>query len=253
MITNLAIAFLFGSVIGSFLNVLIFRIPLRQSIIFPPSHCTTCNHKLSVLDLFPLLSYLFLKGKCRYCKEKIKWHYPLVELLSGFSFVWAFYSLGPSFLFLKVVFLTSILIVITFIDLEFMIIPDELTLGGSGIGLLFSLFDKSLLPSVLGGLAGAGIIYAIYLLGQLIYQQETIGGGDIKMMLLIGIFIGIKSTLLAIFVAMMLGSIIGVALIALRIKSRKDYIPFGPFLGAGCLIVIYFSKELVALYRALVI
>lgn len=252
LIANLLVAFAFGAVIGSFLNVVIYRVPREKSIVFPPSACTECEHKLGVLDLIPILSYLFLAGKCRYCKTPISFRYPIVELLNAATWTLALYFYGPGVMFVKAIIFCSLLIAITFIDLEFMIIPDSMSLGGAVIGFIFAIAGGQWLWGIVGGLIGGGIIYAIFLLGLLLYRQETMGGGDVKMMLMVGTFLGGKSVAMAIFVAVFLGGFIGMFLIATKIKSRKDFIPFGPFLALGSLITLFFDDWLVSSYIKLI-
>lgn len=145
------------------------------------------------------------------------------------------------------------LIPITFIDLDTMTIPDRLSLGGALLGFIFAFYDGHLRIALVGALSGGAIIYAIYLLGLLVYKQETIGGGDVKLMFMIGMFVGVKLVLLTLFLAMLAGSVIGVALIATKIKSRKDFIPFGPFISLGCVVAVFFHRQLLELYGGFVL
>lgn len=245
--------FLFGLIIGSFLNVLIYRLPKGESIAFPPSHCPTCNHRLSPWELIPVISFFLQRGKCKNCQASISIRYPLVELLCGFLLYFTYLKFGLTLSFARVAMLMILLIPIFFIDLDTMTIPDQLSLGGAGVAFLLAMFDHKLLLSLYGAITGAGIIYGIYLLGLMIYKQETIGGGDVKLMLMIGAFLGIKLTLMTLMLAMISGSVIGVLLIILKIKSRKDFIPFGPFIALGCVMAVFFAQQIGVIYSAVII
>ncbi len=230
--TILILSFLFGVVIGSFLNVCIYRIPKKISIVSPPSSCTKCGYRLGVFDLIPLLSYLWLKGRCRRCGEQISWRYPAVELLTGLLFVIAVYKFGISLLALKLIVFGCLVITISFIDLELKIIPNVLSLPGMVLGLLFSVQD--IWNSILGLVIGFGIIFLVALL-----CPGGMGMGDAKLLGMIGAFFGWKVALGTLFLGSLYGSVIGIALLVLRKIERKTPIPFGPYLCLGALTLLF--------------
>lgn len=253
------LVFLTGLCVGSFLNVCIYRIPLEKSVAFPPSHCPHCNHPLKPMDLFPVFSYLFLKGKCRYCQAGISIRYPLVELLTGLVWLSVFLKFGltvetPAFLFLF-----SILIAVFFIDMDHMIIPNGLVLLGIGGGLLvfvynlitpFALFSPAKWYTPLIGMVSAsGILFAVALIALLIYKNDGgMGMGDVKIFIPIGMFLGWKLALLALFLSIMSGGIISIFLLLLKIKDRKSAIPFGPYIILGTISAVFFGNNLLTWY-----
>ncbi len=247
------IVFIFGSVVGSFLNVCIYRIPRNMSIIFPSSKCTSCNNPIEPWNNIPILSYLFLRGRCKYCNERISLRYPLVEALNAFLYVVIIWRFGLEWNSAIYCILVSALIVITFIDLDFLIIPDRITLTGIPIGLIagsFLLPDPFLRASMLGykssiaGFAvGGGLFYLVAVL-----SRGGMGGGDIKMMAMVGALMGWKSIFLITFLASFAGTIIGLLLMILKGKGRKSKIPFGPFLALGTVITIFFGQEILIWY-----
>jgi leader peptidase (prepilin peptidase)/N-methyltransferase len=240
--------FFLGLVLGSFLNVCIYRLPRGKSVVFPPSHCTACGSKIGARDLIPLLSYLLLKGRCRACGGTISPSYPLIELLTGLLFAAAYAHTGLTALLLKQLFLIAVLIVVSFIDLKYLIIPDRIILFSLACGLLLNLFirDLSLLSAVLG-LAGA----TAFLLVPALISPGGMGGGDIKLAAVIGFFLGWPNGLLAVFLGCLLGAVTGIALVLARVKGRKDAIPLGPYLAAGTMLAMFFGSRLLAWYLGL--
>jgi len=242
-------AFGFGLIVGSFLNVCIYRLPRKEALSFPASHCPKCQTPLRFYDNIPLLSYLLLKGKCRYCQAPIAYQYPLVELLTGLLFMLTLIRFGLSWSsFFYALFLAA-LIVIIFIDAEHMLIPDKITLPGIGIGFSASLL--SLIPlawdqSLLGLLVGGGLLYLAAVL-----SKGGMGGGDIKLAAMMGVLLGWRKVLLAIMAGASLGSIIGIGLILTGRKTRKDYIPFGPFLAWGGMIGLFWGNQIIRWYRTI--
>ncbi|AFS77801.1 prepilin-like proteins leader peptide-processing enzyme, type 4 [Gottschalkia acidurici 9a] len=245
-----------GLMIGSFLNVCIYRIPRKESIVFPSSHCFSCKNKLRLIDLFPVLSYIFLRGKCRYCGKLISIQYPLIEVLNSTVYLLLFLCFGISIKFVFYALLTSLLIVISSIDYYHQIIPGKLTLLVFIWGIIYKIYAsfymystfnlKSniiLVSSILGFLVGGGFYYLI-----LIISKGNMGGGDIKLMAALGIWLGWEDTFIAIFITFMLGAIISILLLVTKIKSRKDPIPFGPFIVLGTLITIIYKQEALDLY-----
>lgn len=238
--------FFIGSIIGSFLNVCIYRIPREESIIFPPSHCTSCKNPLKWYDLFPVLSYLMLKGRCRYCKVKISPVYPIIELLNALIYILLLLKFGFTINFIKFALLSSLLLVISAIDLFTTDIYTNTIVFGLIMAALFIIISffvqQKILTYILGGLVGGGVIALI------IITTKGMGWGDAELLLVIGLFLGIKSTILTILLSFILGGFIGFMLIALKIKSRKDYIPFGPFISLGALISILWGDLILKYY-----
>ncbi len=245
-------SFIFGLIVGSFLNVCIYRLPRNMSIISPRSSCPACSTPIKPLDNIPILSYIFLRGKCRKCDEKISMRYPAVELLNGILYIAVFYFFGLGwhlpFLFVFV----SAMIAITFIDIDFQIIPDIITIPGIAIGLLsasfllpdpFSLSIVGFKNSIAGLFLGGGLFYFIAVL-----SRGGMGGGDIKMMAMIVAFMGWKGVLLTTFIGSLAGSIFGIFLMVFRGKGRKTKIPFGPFLAFGSLTTMFFGEKILNWY-----
>ena len=236
---------IFGLLIGSFLNVVIYRLPNNKSIVSPPSSCGSCGHRLGPIDLVPVLSYVFLRGRCRHCGAKFSPRYPLVEVLTGGLFSLLYWRFGFSFDFIRFAILTCILVSAAFIDIDHRIIPDKLNLFGivSGIVFVFLPDSLSVKNALLGFVAGGGLLLLVAVI-----SRGAMGGGDIKLFAVIGIFLGLEKTVLALFLTFLFGGIAGILLIAAKIKSRKDYIPFGPFIGIGAFITIMWYNEMIMYY-----
>jgi leader peptidase (prepilin peptidase)/N-methyltransferase len=245
--------FCLGAAVGSFLNVCIYRLPRKESIIHPRSFCPHCKHKIVWYDNIPFLSYIILKRRCRYCKRIISFRYFLVELITASLFLFLFMQFGLSVSFWIYVILFSSLIVVSFIDIDIQEIPDEISLSGIVIGLIISFIfpqlqvqsshQLALLHSFLGVLVGGGSIYITGLIGNAIFKKESMGGGDVKLMAMIGAFIGWKLVLLTFFVAPFLGTAVG---IVLKIKEGRSLIPYGPFLSLAALIAICWGQTIIA-------
>ncbi|MGM0379369.1 MAG: prepilin peptidase [Bacillota bacterium] len=237
------IIFIIGLVFGSFLNVCIYRLPKKESIIFPPSSCSHCNHKLKPIDLIPVFSFMFLRGKCRYCNEKLSKQYPVIELITGIIFVIIYQKIGFNLYFLKAICLVSIVIVMSIIDYRHFIIPDKLSIFTLASAIFFNILirDIPIKSLVLAFLVGGGFLFLIALIGPM-------GGGDIKIMAGFSLYLGIERTIAALLIAFILAGIIGIILIALKIKDRKDYIPFGPFLGGASAITFLYFNEILNWY-----
>lgn len=247
------IVFVLGSLIGSFLNVCIYRMPRGLSIISPSSRCPSCSMPVKPWDNIPVLSFLILGGRCRHCRKKISVRYPLVEASNAFLYMSVLWKFGVGWNFLIYAALVSSLIVITFIDLDFQVIPDRITLPGIPIALIAGSF---LLPdpfmradrlgytaSLIGFLAGGGFFYLVAVL-----SRGGMGGGDIKLMAMVGGLMGWKSVLLTTFAGSLSGSIIGIFLMLFKGKGRKTKIPFGPFLAFGTLVTLFFGQEILLWY-----
>ena len=249
-LTLLVIAFVFGTIIGSFLNVCIVRIPLRSSIVFPGSHCPNCDYSIPFYDNIPLVSYILLGGRCRGCKIPIPLRYFIVELLMGLLVAMLFFYFGLSLVFILCTVFTAALVVITFIDLPHQIIPDCISLPGIPLGFLCSFFLpwNTWLDSLLGILVGGGVLYAFAMGYYLLTKKEGMGGGDIKMLAMIGAFLGWKGALASLIMAAVAGSLIGILLIALKGKNFKYAVPFGPFLAAGAFCALLYGEPLISWY-----
>jgi leader peptidase (prepilin peptidase)/N-methyltransferase len=237
--------FILGLIVGSFLNVCIYRIPRGQSIIFPPSACPTCGKRLKPCHMVPVLSFLLLGGKCAYCKEKISAVYPIVELGTAALYTFLLYRFSIGMLFFKYSLLFSILIVVCFIDMENQIIPDEIIIVGLLAGIIFSSVDIQNLfrDYIPGALIGSGILLLIVIL-----SRGGMGGGDIKLMAVIGIFLGWRKALLALFISFILGGIFAFVLLITRKKGMKDAVPFGPFLGAAAMVMVFYGQYIIPYY-----
>ncbi|MBI3009121.1 MAG: prepilin peptidase [Candidatus Omnitrophica bacterium] len=249
--------FILGSIVGSFLNVCIYRMPREESIVSPPSHCPNCQRPIPWFYNVPLISYVLLKGRCRFCSTRISFRYFIVELITAVIFLMLFNHYGFSIKFLIYTALTSSLIAATFIDFEHQIIPDEITLGGLVVGLILSIIypalhsissstvwhnlGLSLLQSVIGMIAGGGSIYLIGVIGTWLFRKDSMGGGDVKLMAMLGAFLGWKLALLIIVLGAFLGSIFGIISL---IKNKSHVIPFGPYLSIGAFLCILYGDEM---------
>ncbi|WP_242868875.1 prepilin peptidase [Desulfotomaculum copahuensis] len=234
-----------GLAAGSFLNVCIHRLPRGESVVFPPSRCPHCGQRLAARDLVPLFSYLWLKGRCRYCGSGISPRYPLVEALTGVLFAVLYMRFGLNLLLFKYLFLTSVLIVLSFIDLEHYLIPDRIIIFALAGGVIINLFTRDLtFLSVLLGLAAP----AAFLLLLAVASRGGMGGGDIKLAAVTGLFLGWPLGLLAVFLGCLLGGLVGAVLLLSRIKGRKDAIPFGPFLACGAITTILGGQQILNWY-----
>lgn len=248
--------FIYGLLIGSFLNVVICRIPREENIAWPGSHCPGCGHGLKWYDNIPLLSYLLLRGRCRYCKEAISLQYPLVEALNGIIYVLLyifFYQVKLDFVFLALI--SSTLLAILVIDLKEQLIPDVLVL----IVLISSIIHKALLHFLEGipfpltdSLLGLIIAGGLFLLIVFV-SRGGMGGGDVTLIGALGFVLGVKGILTVVFLSFVLGSVISIFLLAARIKSRKDPIPFGPFIVISFYITLFFGDNILNWYTGLFI
>jgi len=242
--------FLFGAVVGSFLNVCIYRIPRDESIVFPASHCPECGYKIRAFDNIPVISYLLLRGRCRSCGTRISWQYPVVELLSALLTLFLFLKFHLSLTFFVLFVFCMALVVITFIDLEHQIIPDSISLPGIVVGFAVSFFLPWLgwLNSLIGIVAGGGSLLLVAYGYQVLTKKEGMGGGDIKLLAMMGAFLGWKSIPFIIFTSSLFGSVIGLALMAVRKKDSQLPIPFGPFLAFGAVLFIFYGRQLIQWY-----
>jgi leader peptidase (prepilin peptidase)/N-methyltransferase len=241
---------LFGMVVGSFLNVCICRMPKEESVVFPPSHCPVCLYQIRWYDNIPLISYLVLRGRCRGCGTHISLQYPLVEVLNGVLALLLFLRFGLSPAFMVFFLFCSALVVITFIDIEHQIIPDEISLSGIIIGFVLSFFlmGHSWLNSLLGILLGGGSLLLVAWSYQRLTGKDGMGGGDIKLLAMMGAFLGWKAVPFIIFTSSLVGSLIGISIMMLQKKDTKLAIPFGPYLAFGAVLYIFCGTELIGWY-----
>jgi len=244
------ISIIFGALVGSFLNVCIFRLPKEESIIWPGSHCPHCKNAIKFYDNIPVVSYFLLRGRCRYCKGSISLQYPLVEGITALSSLVLFIKFGPSLSYLFYFAFVAALIVITVIDLYHQIIPDAISLPGIGVGLLASLLipQITLFNSLIGILLGGGSLFIVATFYQWLFKREGMGGGDIKLLAMIGAFLGWKAVLLTILLSSLIGSVTGILMMVVKGKDFKYAIPFGPFLSLGAVISMFYGEEIVRWY-----
>lgn len=255
------LVFVTGTILGSFFNVVIYRVPMEKSIVFPRSSCGSCGTTLKAKDLIPVLSFIFLRGKCRYCKAEISFRYPLVELLTGILYVILYLKFGLSTEFLFTVYLMSVLIIVFFIDLDHMIIPNGLVIAGLIGGIILSILrfwhDDRLIDGaswyspILGMLVTSGFLLLIALVGMAVYGTDALGMGDIKIFLPIGLILGLKLAILSLVFSVFIGGLTGLFLIITGLKNRKSHIPFGPFIVAGTFLSIIFGYDILNWYTGI--
>lgn len=245
--------FIFGLIIGSFVNVLIYRIPRGESIVVPGSYCTSCSHSLKWYDNIPILSYVMLKGKCRYCREKISLQYPIVEALNGILYILLYYTHGPTLEFLFLALISSMLIAIAGTDITAQVVPDGLVIAVfvlSSIEKLIQhyIFHESvdIKGSILGALFGGALFTVISLI-----SKGGMGGGDITLISSLGFVLGLEKEILAVFLSFIIGAVSSLFLVGTKAKSMKDYIPFGPFIILSFFITIFFGDRILAWYLGL--
>lgn len=243
-------AFVIGAVIGSFLNVCIHRLPAGESVVYPPSHCPGCGERIRSRDNVPLLSYVLLRGRCRSCGAAISVRYPVVEALSGALLVLLLYLLGLSPRLGVYGAFVAALIVVSFIDLDHQIIPDVISLPGIVVGLVASALGQGppLLDSLLGALLGGGMLYAVAVGYHAFTGREGMGGGDIKLLAMIGAFLGWRGVLVTLIVGSFTGAVVGISLILVRRTDSRVPIPFGPFLALGAVCALAFGDRLITWY-----
>jgi leader peptidase (prepilin peptidase)/N-methyltransferase len=274
-----ATVFVLGLLIGSFLNVCILRIPREESIVLPASHCPACNAKIQPYDNIPVASWLILGGRCRNCKVSISWQYPIVELLTGALFLLCYLRFGRAVedwtgvvLVAKWCVFAAILVILTITDIRERILPDKVNFLGLGIGLALSFFlapmdgtaawisrrlfdlpppDAALAfgDALLGAAVASGLLWLVAEGYFRLRGREGMGLGDVKMMLMAGAFLGVQRGLLTILVGSLLGSVIGAAVIAIAKKDSDFELPFGTFLGAAAMLVVFFGSPALAWYR----
>ncbi len=243
-------SFLFGLVLGSFLNVCIYRIPLKRSLIMPPSSCPHCGEHIRFYDNLPVVSYIILLGRCRKCRWKIPIQYPLVELITGLLSMALVVRHGINVYSVLFLLFCASLIVISFIDLRHQIIPDVISLPGIAVGLAFSIFFgyTPWLESLIGILVGGGCLYLIAVAFEWLTGKEGMGIGDVKLLAMIGAWMGWKALPFIMLFSSLMGIILGGSSLLLSRQGLQAKIPFGPFLALGALAYFFFGKELMAWY-----
>lgn len=258
--------FILGSIVGSFLNVCIYRMPKEESVINPRSYCPKCKKPISWYDNIPFISYIILRGKCRFCKQRIPFRYFLVELITASAFLglYIYYGLGFNFIFYTL--LTCLLIIATFVDIAHRIIPDEVSLGGIIVGFLLSSFKgfhllpftfqlSPILNSLLGIIVGGGLIFITGRIFDLVYfrllkkgpvdgETKSMGGGDVKLLAMIGAFLGWKAAVLTFFLAPFFGAIVGLANLIIK---KQHTIPYGPSLSLAAFICLFWTDAIIRL------
>ena len=260
MISEYIMICIFGLVFGSFVNVLIYRIPEGKSIVTPPWACMKCGMRLKPLDLVPVFSYIFLRGRCRHCGAAISPRYPAIELLTAAVYVVLFISFGLTVAFFAYTFLMTILIAVLFIDYDHRIIPDELVIAGLAGGafvFVYNIFKPGELlygdgmwwTPLLGFVAGSGILLLVAIFGSLIFKtDEAMGMGDVKILAPIGVFLGWKLGLAGLFFSILIAGIVILLMLILRLIGRKDTIPFGPFIVVGTFVTIMWGWDIIFWY-----
>ena len=237
--------FIFGLLIGSFLNVVIIRIPEGKTIIYGRSSCPNCGYVLKAYDLVPVASFLLLQGKCRKCKMRISRQYPFVELVTGILFAFAYHKVGFNIRLLESLLFVSLSIAVTFTDIKYLRIPNKIVLFGILTVIPFLIYKGELLNASLGFLVGGGILFLLAII-----TRGGMGGGDIKLAAMQGLYLGVSNMVLTLFLAFISSGFISLFLILIRIRSRKDMIPFGPFLAIAGLVSYFYGSEILTWYFA---
>jgi leader peptidase (prepilin peptidase)/N-methyltransferase len=235
--------FIYGLVVGSFLNVCIFRIPEGISVVSPPSSCSSCGHRLYFRDMIPVVNYIATKGRCRYCNASYSVQYPAIELLNAVLYLMIVLKYGWSFYAVVYCILVSLLLTVSLIDIKYMIIPDSLNVVIAVIGVAVILYDSSFIWDKLIGAAVGLIIFSL-----LAFFTGAMGGGDIKLMKALGLIFGVKGILFIAVFSFLIGALVSAALIAFKVKEMKDKIPFGPFICMAALLYIFYGNEIIESY-----
>jgi len=242
----LAVAALFGLAIGSFLNVIIYRVPRGESVAFPASHCTSCGHALALRDNIPVLGWLALRGRCRYCKTSISSRYALVELMTALLFVLSVLEFGASLQAVSAALLSAFLIVTVFVDIDHLLILDAVTVPAGIIGFIIAVALGHALSALEGAALGAALFGAIHL----ITRGAGLGLGDVKLAAALGIFLGLHNSIAAFAAAFVIGAVLAIPVLATRRRRGRDVLPFGPFLVIGALILTFAPDLVFAPYGA---
>jgi leader peptidase (prepilin peptidase)/N-methyltransferase len=259
LITSILV-FLFGSAVGSFLNVVIYRLPEGLSLLRPPSRCPKCHTRLKPYDNVPVFGWLWLRGRCRYCKAPISVRYPLIEAFTGGLFLAAFWLFGMTWVTLGYWVLLSWLVALAFIDFDTLTLPNPLTQSGLVLGLVFQAWQghlqwgtlggmvQGLMAGVIGAVLGIWIFDIVTLFASSALGQTAMGGGDAKLAAMLGAWLGWQGMLLSGFMACLIGAIIGGGAMALQLISRRQPMPFGPFLALGAVITMFWGPAMIRAY-----
>ncbi|MDP2914955.1 MAG: prepilin peptidase [Candidatus Aminicenantes bacterium] len=249
----LILVVLCGLAWGSFLNVVIYRLPAGLNLAKPPSSCPSCQARIKPYDNFPVLSYLLLRGKCRHCGTPIPFSYVLVEVLTPAAFVGLYLHYSLSFFFFASCLFTTALIVLGFIDYRHKILPDRITFPGIALALVYSFFrrDLPLLQALLGAAVGAGFLLLIYGGYYLVRKKEGLGLGDVTMMVMVGAYLGWVKTLLTLILASFVGAFVGILIIAVKKKDLQYMLPFGTFLAPAAYVALVWGDRILAAYLSL--
>ena len=244
---------LLGALIGSFLNVCIYRLPRHESIVWPGSHCPACSKPIAWYDNVPILGYLMLAGRCRACSVSIPLHYPVVEALNTAGYLAMLWFFGPTMVAAVYAILFSALLVVAGTDLSHQIIPNTVTFPGIVLGLVSAatILPLGLLNGLIGLLVGGGILWLLAWASPYLFGKEGMGGGDIKLLAMIGAFLGWKLALMTIMIGSLVGSVVGVSLLTAHVIKREQYIPFGPFLVLGAVSALFFGTAILEWYQGL--
>lgn len=246
------VMFLFGTIFGSFFNVVGSRLPRGESIVTPRSHCTNCGHELGGSELIPILSFLMLGGKCKVCKQKLSWFHPLFELFTGILFALSYFLFGFSIEFAIALTFLSMLLIIIVSDMETMIIPDEVLIVGIGLLLLEIGIQRGLQGlawGVLDGIIAFSVMFLLKKFGDFLFKKESMGGGDIKLMFVFGLVLGWEMTIISIFFASFIGLPISIMVLY---KKKENIIPFGPFLALAAMILFLTQLDVSSLLSVLI-
>ena len=249
----LILVILCGLAWGSFLNVVIYRLPAGLSLVKPPSSCPSCHERIKPYDNIPVLSYLLLRGKCRRCGVRIPFSYVLVEVLTPAAFVVLYLHYSLSFFFFASALFTSALIVLCFIDYRHKILPDRITFPGIVLALVYSFFrrDLPILQALLGSAVGAGFLLVIYGGYYLVRKKEGLGLGDVTMMIMVGAYLGWVKTLLTLILASFVGAFVGILIIAVKKKDLQYMLPFGTFLAPAAYVSLLWGDRILIAYLSL--
>jgi len=246
-------SFMFGLAFGSFLNVCIHRIPLKKSIITPPSSCPKCGESIKFYDNIPVISYIILLGRCRQCRYPIPWRYPAVEIMTGLLCLSLFIKYGLTYQYILFFLFFSALVTISFIDIQYQIIPDVISLPGivAGWTASFVLPESSWMDSLFGIMAGGGVLFGVASVYERLTGKTGMGGGDIKLLAMIGAWLGWRSIFPVIMISSSVGAVIGSVALMISGKGLRVRIPFGPFLSLGAIVYLFWGNDLVQWYFAL--
>lgn len=245
----IVIMFVFGIIFGSFFNVVGYRLPIGESLLYPSSHCPKCNHKLSYFELFPIFSYIFQLGKCKKCKNKISLIYPVVEFITGILFVFSYLIFGYNIEMIISLIFVSAMIIIIISDIRYMIISDEVLIISGVLIFIFKIYHGgiNIIPDILIDMVIPFVfMLLIKLFGDFVFKKESMGGGDIKLMILFGLVLGFELSIVSIFISTILA--LPISLIAL-IKKNEHMLPFGPYLAVAALIIHFFKIDFIEILR----